>query len=60
MKLIISLFFFIIISSEQISKDKVLNKIENTKNIIEEKTNNNIDKIKELQINDKENKKNED
>ena len=60
MKLIISLFFFIIISCEQISKDKVLDQIENTKNIIEEKTNNNIDKIKELQINDKENKKNED
>ena len=38
MKLIISLFFFILFSCNNISKDIVINKIENTKNIIEEKT----------------------
>jgi len=52
-KLIISLLFFILLSCEQISKDKVLNQIKNTKDIIEEKTNKNITKIKES------NKKNE-
>jgi hypothetical protein len=55
-KLIISLLFFILLSCEQISKDKVLNKIENTKDIIEEKTNENITKIKES---NNKNKKNE-
>ena len=38
MKLIISLFFFLIISCEQISKDEVINTIENTKDVIVEKT----------------------
>ena len=46
-KLIISLLFFILLSCEQISKDKVLNQIENTKDIIEEKTNKNTTKINE-------------
>ena len=55
-KLIISLLFFILLSCEQISKDKVLNQIENTKDIIEEKTNENITKIKES---NNKNKKNE-
>ena len=55
-KLIISLLFFILLSCEQISKDKVLNQIENTKDIIEEKTNKNITKIKES---NNKNKKNE-
>ena len=44
MKLIISLFFFILISCENISKDKVLDKLENTKNVIEEKAKKNIKK----------------
>ena len=52
-KLIISLLFFILLSCEQISKDKILNQIENTKDIIEERNNKNITKIKES------NKKNE-
>ena len=52
-KLIISLPFFILLSCEQISKDKVLNQIENTKDIIEEKTNKNITKIKESNIKNK-------
>ena len=60
MKLIISSFFLIILSCEQISKDKVLNQIENTKDIIEEKTINNISKTKELKNKDKKNKKIED
>ena len=38
MKLIISLFLFLIISCEQISKDEVINTIENTKDVIVEKT----------------------
>jgi len=38
MKLIISLLFFLIISCEQISKDEVINTIENTKDVIVEKT----------------------
>ena len=42
MKLIISLFFFILVSCDNISKDKVFNKLENTKNIIEEKAKKNI------------------
>ena len=54
-KLIISLPFFILLSCEQISKDKVLNQIENTKDIIEEKTNKNITKIKESNIKNKKN-----
>jgi len=38
MKLIISLLLFFIISCEQISKDEVINTIENTKDVIVEKT----------------------
>ena len=38
MKLIISLLLFLIISCEQITKDEVINTIENTKDVIVEKT----------------------
>ena len=38
MKLIISLLLFLLISCEQISKDEVINTIENTKDVIVEKT----------------------
>src|SRR6056300_976353 len=38
MKLIISLFFFLLISCEQISKEEIINTIENTKDTIVEKT----------------------
>ena len=38
MKLIISLLFFLLISCEQISKDEVINTIENTKDVIVKKT----------------------
>ena len=38
MKLIISLLFFLLISCEQISKDEVINTIENTKEVIVKKT----------------------
>ena len=38
MKLIISLLFFLLISCEQISKEEVINTIENTKDTIVEKT----------------------
>ena len=38
MKLVISLLLFLIISCEQISKDEVINTIENTKDVIVEKT----------------------
>jgi rare lipoprotein A len=44
MKLIISLFFFILISCENISKDKVFDKLENTKNVIQEKAKKSIEK----------------
>ena len=47
MKLIISLFFFLLISCEQISKEEVINTIENTKVTIVEKT------IKSPDISDK-------
>ena len=47
MKLIISLFFFLLISCEQISKEEVINTIENTKDTIVEKT------IKSTDISDK-------
>ena len=47
MKLIISLFFFLLISCEQISKEEVINTIENTKDSIVEKT------IKSPDISDK-------
>ena len=45
MKLIISLFFVFLISCENASKNKVVNKIENTKNIIEEKTKEKVAKL---------------
>ena len=38
MKLIISLLFFLLISCDQISKEEVINTIENTKDTIVEKT----------------------
>ncbi len=44
MQLIISLFFFILISCDNISKDKVFDKLENTKNVIEEKAKKTIKK----------------
>jgi len=44
MKLIISLFLFILISCDNISKDNVIDKLENTKNVIKEKTKKNIEK----------------
>ena len=44
MKLIISLFFFILISCDNISKDKVFDKLEVTKNVIEEKAKKTIQK----------------
>ena len=47
MKLIISLFFFLLISCEQISKEEVINTIENTKDTIVEKA------IKSPDISDK-------
>ena len=45
MKLVISLIFFTLISCDNIPKNKVIDKIENTKNIIEEKTKNNVTKF---------------
>ncbi len=45
MKLAISLIFIFIISCENIPKNTVLNKIENTKNIIEAQTKKNVDKL---------------
>ena len=60
MKLIISLLFFILLSCEQISKDEVLIKNDNTKKIIEEKANNKIKETKELTKKVKENNKIED
>ena len=42
MKLIISLFFFILIACDNISKDNVYNTFTNTKNVIEEKTKKNV------------------
>ena len=44
MKLIISLFFFILISCDNIWKDKVFDKLEVTKNVIEEKAKKTIQK----------------
>ena len=58
MKLIISLLFFLLISCEQISKEEVINTIENTKDTIVEKTvkspdisNKAITKVEENKIN---------
>tara|TARA_B100001250_G_scaffold310673_1_gene272599 strand:+ start:44 stop:970 length:927 start_codon:yes stop_codon:yes gene_type:complete len=45
MRLIISLFLFILISCDNISKDKVFDKFENTKNVIEEKAKKSIKKL---------------
>ncbi|MDC0232395.1 hypothetical protein OAJ95_00515 [Pelagibacteraceae bacterium] len=44
MKLIISLFFFILISCDNISKNNVLDKLENTKNTVKEKAKKSIKK----------------
>ena len=48
MKLIISLFLFILISCDNISKEKVLSKLENTKNVVEEKAIKSIKKSDDL------------
>ena len=45
MKLIISLFFIFLISCENVSKNDVVNQIENTKNIIKETTKDNVAKL---------------
>ena len=58
MKLAISLFF-ILISCEQISKDEVINKIENTKDAIVEKTSKSEEVFIEIKKEEKENKINE-
>ena len=56
MKLIISLFFIFLFSCDNISDNKVVNKIENAKNIIEDKTKENVAKLVEPKKNlDKEN-----
>ena len=56
MKLIISLFFIFLFSCDNISNNKVANKIENAKNIIEDKTKENLTKLVEPKKNlDKEN-----
>ena len=47
MKLIISLFFIFLFSCDNISNNKVVNKIENAKNIIEDKTKENVVKLVE-------------
>ena len=45
MKLIISLFFIFLISCENVSKNDVVNQLENTKNIIKETTKDNVAKL---------------
>ena len=45
MKLIISLFFIFLISCENVSNNDVVNKIENTKNIIKETSKENVSKL---------------
>ena len=56
MKLIISLFFIFLFSCDNISNNKVVNKLENAKNIIEDKTKENVAKLVEPKKNlDKEN-----
>jgi len=45
MKLVISLFFIFLISCENVSKNNVVDKIENTKNIIKETTKENVAKL---------------
>ena len=58
MKLIISLILFLIISCEQISKDEVINTIENTKDVIVEKTIKSPDTIEETVLKVEEDKVN--
>ena len=58
MKLIISLLFFLIISCEPISKDEVINTIENTKEVIVEKTKKSPDTTEEIDLKVEENKVN--
>ena len=58
MKLIISLFLFLIISCEQISKDEVINNIENTKDVIVEKTIKSPDTTEKIDLKVEENKVN--
>ena len=56
MRLIISLFFIFLFSCDNISNNRVVNKIENAKNIIEDKTKENVAKLVEPKKNlDKEN-----
>ena len=58
MKLIISLLLFLIISCEQISKDEVINTIENTKDVIVEKTIKSPDTTEKIYLKVEENKVN--
>ena len=58
MKLIISLLLFLIISCEQISKDEVINTIENTKDVIVEKTIKSPDKTEKIDLKVEEDKVN--
>ena len=58
MKLIISLLLFLIISCEQISKDEVINTIENTKDVIVEKTIKSPDTTEKIDIKVEEDKVN--
>ena len=58
MKLIISLLFFLLISCEQISKEEVINTIENTKDTIVEKTINTPDISDKVKIKIEEDKTN--
>jgi rare lipoprotein A len=58
MKLIISLLLFLIISCEQISKDEVINTIENTKDVIVEKTTKSSDTTEKIDLKVEEDKVN--
>ena len=58
MKLIISLLFFLLISCEQISKEEVINTIDNTKNTIVEKTTKSHDISNKVKIKVEEDKTN--
>jgi rare lipoprotein A len=58
MKLIISLLFFLLISCEQISKEEVINTIENTKDTIVEKTIKSTDTSNKVKIKVEEDKVN--
>ena len=58
MKLIISLLLFLIISCEQISKDEVINTIENTKDVIVEKTIKSPDTTEKIDLKVEEDKEN--